>query len=383
MEAFTLSVVLGVAAGLLALLLAAFVLRVGWERRTNRILAAALITEGVAQSGGRLVFALPPAAASVFWAATPFAVGLFPFGYLLLLAVLQTPLVRWLRRPATRALLAGLGVAVGSASVLAIRASGPPGDRLAEQFPRWAFLIVNGVYAVIVMVVLFALVAAVDALRRAPPTSSLRPRARAFVLSFGLRDGLGALGLVLMIVGAAQGGVMIGREPAPLVLVGEVIVRLATIVAMPLLAYGILHTQLFDIDLQLRVGIRRGALVSAFVVVFFVASKLVEAYLSQAAGWYAGALAAGVLLFAAPRLNKLADRVAEATVPGPGTGPPAEYLAYRKLEVYKAAVETAAETGLIDQRERTFLARLRAKLGLAPETAAAVEEEVLAQVPAT
>jgi len=37
MEAFTLSVVLGVAAGLLALLLAAFVLRVGWERRTNRI----------------------------------------------------------------------------------------------------------------------------------------------------------------------------------------------------------------------------------------------------------------------------------------------------------------------------------------------------------
>lgn len=382
MDAFTLSVFLGVAAGLLALLLAGFVLRVGWERRTNRVLAVALLTEGVAQSGGRLVFVLPPAAASLFWAATPVAVGLFPFVYLLL-AVLQTPLVHWLRQPATRALLAGLGVAVGSASVLAIRASGPPGDRLAEQFPRWAFLTVNGVYAVIVVVVLFALVAAVDALRRAPPTSSLRPRAKAFVLSFGLRDGLGALGLVLMIVGAARGGVMIGREPAPLVLVGEAIVRLATIVAMPLLAYGILRTQLFDIDVHLRVGIRRGALVSAFLVVFFVASKLVEAYLSQTAGWYGGALAAGFLLFAAPRLNRLADRVAEATVPGPGTGPPAEYLTYRKLEVYKAAVETAAETGLIDQRERAFLARLRVKLGLAPETAAAIEEEVLAQAPAT
>lgn len=69
------------AAGLLAPLLAAFVLHVGWERRTNRILAAALITEGVAQSGGPLVFVLPPAAASVFWAATPSAAGLFPFVY--------------------------------------------------------------------------------------------------------------------------------------------------------------------------------------------------------------------------------------------------------------------------------------------------------------
>jgi hypothetical protein len=383
MDAFTLSVFLGVAAGLLALLLAGFVLRVGWERRTNRVLAVALLTEGVAQSGGRLVFVLPPAAASLFWAATPFAVGLFPFVYLLLLAVLQTPLVHWLCQPATRALLAGLGVGVGTASVLAIRASGPPGDRLAAQFPGWAFLTVNGVYGVIVVVVLFALAAAVDALRRTPPTSSLRPRAKAFVLSFGLRDGLGALGLVLMIVGAARGGVMIGREPAPLVMLGEAIVRLATIVAMPLLAYGILRTQLFDIDVHLRVGIRRGALVSAFLVVFFVASKLVESYLSQTAGWYGGALAAGFLLFAAPRLNRLADRVAEATVPGPGTGPPAEYLTYRKLEVYKAAVETAAETGLIDQRERAFLARLRVKLGLAPETAAAIEEEVLAQAPAT
>gem|GEM_PF-7092556 len=108
-------------------------------------------------------------------------------------------------------------------------------------------------------------------------------------------------------------------------------------------------------------------------------SKLIEVYLTRSAGWFGGAVAAGLLLFATPRLNKLGDRVAGAAVPGPGPDPSAEYVAFRKLEVYKAAVESALETAPIDERQRTVLTKLRAKLGLSPEVCRAIEDDVQAQ----
>lgn len=45
--------------------------------------------------------------------------------------------------------------------------------------------------------------------------------------------------------------------------------------------------------------------------------------------------------------------------------------------MYKAAVESAAETGPIDTREREMLLRLQAKLGLSHEVASAIEVDVI------
>lgn len=168
---------------------------------------------------------------------------------------------------------------------------------------------------------------------------------------------------------------MIGYDQHPLVMLGEGMARFGAIIALPLLAYGILRTQLFDIDLQIQWGVQRGTLVSIFLVAFFVTAKLAETYLSRTGGWFAGALAAGLLLFATPRLNKFSDRVAETAMPG--VSPSVEYVTFRKLEVYKAAVESAVETGPIDTREREILTRLQAKLGLSHASAVAIETDVV------
>ncbi|MBI4394018.1 MAG: hypothetical protein HY556_09525 [Euryarchaeota archaeon] len=57
--------------------------------------------------------------------------------------------------------------------------------------------------------------------------------------------------------------------------------------------------------------------------------------------------------------------------------PTAEYLTYKKLEVYRATIEGALEDGEITERERTMLMRLRDKLGIAEADARALELELV------
>ncbi|MHB8604601.1 MAG: hypothetical protein ACYDCK_05040 [Thermoplasmatota archaeon] len=53
-----------------------------------------------------------------------------------------------------------------------------------------------------------------------------------------------------------------------------------------------------------------------------------------------------------------------------------EVVEVAKLEVYKAAVESAFEAGGIDDKERRMLAGMRRKLGLRDLDAEAVERDV-------
>lgn len=357
------SVILGLAAGALAFALAAIVLAANPQRLVNRLLALHLAADGVVQSGEmvNVLLGLPPASPVIY--VTRFTIGAIPFVYLLLLSVLETPLVRWLQPRAARWTMGALAVGLGTLFMLGRLRPAPVAD-----------VLLAGVYAFIIVVLLFALVAALDALRRAEPGSLARRRAEAFVASFGVRDTLGIVGLGMMVAGALAGGATAGLAKAPVIAIGDNIIRLGTIIAMPLLTYGILRNQLFDIDLRLKRGIERGTVVTVFVLVFYVAAKVAETYLSREAGWVAGAIAAGLLLFAAPRLSKAAERVSSTALPGVAASP--GYIAYRKLEVYKAAVESALETGPLDTRERAILDRLRAKLGLSAADAAAIEADL-------
>jgi hypothetical protein len=78
-----------------------------------------------------------------------------------------------------------------------------------------------------------------------------------------------------------------------------------TLIEVPLIAYGILSTQLFDIDLRPWPGLVAGAL-----IVYLLAP-----------------------------LQRVAERFANRLMPGTAGTP--EYLAYRKMQVYEAALTEA------------------------------------------
>src|SRR5207245_833672 len=147
-----------------------------------------------------------------------------------------------------------------------------------------------------------------------------------------------------------------------------------TILYVPLLAYGILQTHLFDIDMKIKLGISRGTVATLGIIGVIVAAKIAELYLSRTLGYIAGGVVAGTMVVYALRLLKVGDRVANAAMPK--VQPTSEYLAFKKLEVYRAAVESALETGGITTKERASLDRLCGKLNLASPDAAAVEAEL-------
>jgi hypothetical protein len=102
-----------------------------------------------------------------------------------------------------------------------------------------------------------------------------------------------------------------------------------TLFYVPLVAYDILRTQLFDIDLRIRWTIKQST-------------------------------------------------VAAAVAAMPNTVNTPEYAAFRKMQVYEAAVAEALQGGGISQKERALLDRLRDSLGISSADAAAVERELLA-----
>jgi uncharacterized membrane protein YebE (DUF533 family) len=53
-----------------------------------------------------------------------------------------------------------------------------------------------------------------------------------------------------------------------------------------------------------------------------------------------------------------------------------EYAAFRKLQVYEAAVAEARQGGGISQKERALLARLRDSLGISTVDAETLEREL-------
>ena len=136
---------------------------------------------------------------------------------------------------------------------------------------------------------------------------------------------------------------------------------LGTLLAVPLIAYGILRAHLFDIDLRIRWTIKQSTLAAAVVAIIYALSEGASRLLSSELGSVAGLLAAALVVFFLAPLQRFADRVASAAMPNTQNTP--EYAAHRKLQVYESAVAEAMQGGGISEKERALLNRLRDTLG--------------------
>lgn len=364
--------VLGFLAAGLAFLLAAVVLAIGRSARSSRLLALLLAFEGVFQFAFTMSTWARTDAGEEAWVGLAFVA---TFGlsaaYPWLLRDLETPVTALFRRQGF--MVPYTGVLIGLALVFSalffpktLQGVAVPEDSPIVIFVAPAFVLILALSA-------WALVASVSAFRRAPP-GPRRERARAFAFAFGTRDTL-----FLAAIGLNFASDAFAEATRDAILTWSALLNnLGTLVYVPLLAYGILKTQLFDLDLKVKVGIRRSTVVTIILIVGLAAAKIAEFYLSKTYGFVAGGAAAGVMLVLVPRLNKMGDKVANAALPQ--VQPTPAYVQFKKLEVYRAAVESAHEVGL-DDKQRAVLDRLRSKLALAASDAAAVEAEVREGLP--
>ncbi len=228
-------------------------------------------------------------------------------------------------------------------------------------------------YIALALLFWFALVAAIHAYLLA--TGEARTRAGSFAVAFGFRDI--CWGMVYgNVVWQIWAGTM-AEVPADSSDPTYLIYALGTLLAVPLIAYGILRTHLFDIDLRIRWTIKQSTLAAVVVSIIYVLSEGASRFLSSELGNFAGLLATAVVLFFLAPLQRFAERVANTAMPTTQNTP--EYAAFRKLRVYEAAVTEALQGDGISQKERALLNRLRDTLGISNVDAETVERDLQAR----
>lgn len=353
--------VLGIAAGVVGWIAAALVYGARPGAWMNRSLAFLLAVEGSSSlllGGLNALWALglyadwmgPPLQAVI-----NFCLVLLPGAYVAFVASAPSPASAFLRGPAGRVVLFA---ALPGATVAWFVMNGGSFTARGTWWMLMAWLVLGG---------LFGLAVAIAALLRAR-TPEGRTRARAYALAFGAHDVIWAVGALL------TSGVPV---PEPVYLTFALgTPAFGTLVLVPLLAYGVLRYQVLDLDLRIKIGLRRGIVAAAFLFVFLVVGQVSQAWLTDSFGVLAGGVAAAGLLFVLAPIQKVAERVADRTLPD--VAPTTEYFAFRRLQVYRAAVEGVVEGGGIPSKGRSLLDRLRVELGIAPADAAAIENDLLA-----
>jgi hypothetical protein len=204
-------------------------------------------------------------------------------------------------------------------------------------------------------------------------SGAARSRARAFALAFGVRDVCWGIvyGTAIWMIWSGQYAVVDSDASTPIYLV----YIFGTLFAIPLIAYGILRTHLFDIDLRIRWTIKQSTLAAAIVAIMFVLSEGADRLLSAQLGNYAGLLAAALVVFFLAPLQSFAERIATVVMPNTKNTP--EYAAFRKMQVFEAAIEEALVGG-ISEKERALLNRLRDSFGISSADAETLEKELQA-----
>jgi len=225
-------------------------------------------------------------------------------------------------------------------------------------------------YLLLSSLFIFAFVASVQAWRIA--TGSARSRAGIFALAFGIRDVcwcvVYAAAIWLIWSGTYQ---LVDSDASGL---PYIVYALGTLLAVPLIAYGILRTQMFDIDLRIRWTIKQSTLAAAVLAIVFLISEAASELLSSEFGTVGGLLGAAIVVFFLAPLQRFAERVAGMAMPNTQNTP--EYAAYRKMQVYESAVSEALLEGGISDKERTLLNHLRDSLGITPVDAETLEHEL-------
>lgn len=225
-------------------------------------------------------------------------------------------------------------------------------------------------YAAVMALFLFALVASIHAWWVAEPGIA-RTRARVFAIAFGIRD-------ICWGISYAAAFWMIQTDTSmvdsTISLMGKMIYALGTLLAVPLIAYGILKARMFDIDLKIRWTLKQSTFAAAVLAITFAVSEGVEMLVSAELGDKWGLLAAAVALLFLKPLQAFAEKVVSLIMPNTRNTP--EYQHSRKMQVYEEALIEALDENGISPKERALLARLRDSLEIAPADAEAMEVEV-------
>jgi len=344
-------------------------LRTANGRAINRRLAAVLCLEGL-WAGSAVFFMVDDP--GVFLALASVGVGAMaavPFQYLSFLGVaLYVPIVAPFRSRGAAILLA-----VGSAVAFCAVVLGPElfiGELYSPPWATWNFLfaplgtLTGQVYA---LASLFGLVASVWAYLGSRPHSAARTKAKWFAIAFGVRDLFFAITYMLYPV------------IRPIEFWGDFVYNAGTssvgVIYVALLAYAVLRIQLFDIDLKLKFALEKSTIGALIAAGFFVGSEILERLLPVEGAILGLLVAGGVVLLLRP-VQHFAEGLADRLMPGVQDTP--GYIDLRKGEVYRAALEGAVEDGVMTRRERAMLDRLRVQLGIGPDEALRMEQEMRA-----
>lgn len=225
-------------------------------------------------------------------------------------------------------------------------------------------------YPTMVITLTWGLVSAIHAWMIAKDEAS-RSRARAFTMAFGVRDAIWIVTFIITTLFTLE----ILPEDHVLGELMPVAYVLAVIIYVPLVAYGMLRTQLFDIDLRIKRTLKRSTVAAAFVAAYFLVSEVAANYLSTQLGTVLGLACTAALIFFLEPIQRAAQRFSDAAMPNTRATP--EYESYRKLQVYESALQTALENGEISSRERQMLNSLIKTMGIDAQAAAALERDAL------
>lgn len=281
-----------------------------------------------------------------------------------LAAALQTNLTRPFERGGVRIAIAVVAVSLAIGTVISMAV--------------WDSLFGSGLlYFTMMALFVFALVAAFFAWRAAKPGVA-RTRAGVFAVAFGIRDVSWGFVYGASFWMASSNSWSLESDLFWLV---KLVYALGTLIAIPLIAYGILRGHLFDIDLRIRWTIKQSTLAALIVAIIFLISEGANTFLSEELGTVAGLLAAAVLIFFLAPLQQFAERVAASAMPNTENTP--EYVAFRKMQVYENALAEALEEGGISPKERSLLNRLRESLEISETDAQAIEAELQGRVATT
>ncbi|HLE47885.1 MAG TPA: histidine kinase N-terminal 7TM domain-containing protein [Candidatus Thermoplasmatota archaeon] len=148
-----------------------------------------------------------------------------------------------------------------------------------------------------------------------------------------------------------------------------------TLVFALLVVYALVRHRLFDIDVRMRLTLRRTTLAAFFVAAFFIGTELTQNYLSTRYDSVVGVLAAGTLLLALHPLQRVADRLARVAVPN---ATPISGMSHPEhVALYREQVLIAWADGTLSAKERRMLDRTRERLGISLDESAKIESDIV------
>lgn len=360
----------GLLTAILAWAGAVVVLRTAPHRRLNRRLASLLVLEGLWMGGSLFYMVEDPVAAYGAGALAVAAMAALPFQYLSFLSTsLRTSLVAPFRSRAAFLLLAL--ASTGAALWVLVSPSSFITDLYSPEWATWNFRfrpLGQRAAQLLGAAALFGLAAALHAFVKTRADSAARSRAKWFAIAFGVRDVYAGIANLLYPVlrDVPFWGDFVYNA-------GQTSVYLVYIV---LLAYGVLHTQMFDIDLKVKFALEQSTVGSFFAAAFFTGDFVLQKII-PVEGTVLGFLSAAAVTLGLRPIQRFAERFAGRVMDDVEETP--EYLRSRKRTVYRAALEGAVEDGVISDKERDILERLRRELEISGEIGRRLEEQVVAR----